>query len=187
VYAACETLGAAGLSVTSKSNKHRAIAEKVGACFVPFVVESFGGFSKHANSLVKLVSSFAEDQNPMVKKSLFRKKFVSELANSIQFGNFLITAKGIRQSSLCHPLPFSSPSHTRYIDSLTMNWAHGGRKRKKSRSKTTKLAKGVSSPPCVHATPLSTNLNKQSVSLEEKNQMQILDVASDVGAQGTTV
>ena len=60
VQAARMTLGVAKMSEASKIRKHRAAAEKVGAIFIPFVMETFGGFSNDASSIIKMVSSLTE-------------------------------------------------------------------------------------------------------------------------------
>ena len=78
------------------------------------MVTNFGVYSNEVISLVKLVTSFSEDHNCFVSRSVFGKNFVSEVSNALQYGKFLVTINIIERSRPCHPTAKHLPSKLRY-------------------------------------------------------------------------
>jgi hypothetical protein len=78
-YSVRESLGAAKQGARSKSLKFEAFSRAQGATFVPFVVETFGGFCKEAVSFISTLATFSglhsqvwtaeEIYNPAVENS----------------------------------------------------------------------------------------------------------------------
>ena len=91
-------LGAAIHGENLKIRKHKATADMVGATFVPYVVETFGGVAPQAHSLNRKIAGFAEEHSVLVKKEDFSMMIVAEVAAAVQYGNLRLTTKGYQQS-----------------------------------------------------------------------------------------
>lgn len=69
----------------------------MGAVFVPYVVETFGGFAPVAVTLNKKISTFAEEHSITENRDDFMLKSKSEIAFAVQYGNYRIATKAIQQ------------------------------------------------------------------------------------------
>ena len=56
-----QTLGAAMQAEREKKRKHKSNAERVGAIFVPYIIETYGGVAPEARTLNRIIGRFAED------------------------------------------------------------------------------------------------------------------------------
>ena len=77
----------------------------MGAVFVSYVIETFGGIAPEAQTLNKKIATFAEEHSVAESREDFQNKLKSEIAAAIQFGNFRITKKGIQQSRVALKIP----------------------------------------------------------------------------------
>ena len=60
---AMKTLGAATKAENDKKRKHEKNSQNVGAVFVPYVIETFGGIAPEAHTLNKKIAGFAEEHS----------------------------------------------------------------------------------------------------------------------------
>ena len=95
VHAERVPLGSASISKVEKIKKHRAAAENKGDVFSTLVVETFDGISKVMCWLVKLIAWFAVDNKGFVRRSVFHRKFVSEVSITLQYEFFLTSPKAL--------------------------------------------------------------------------------------------
>ena len=57
---ACKILGTASKGEKLKIKKHKQKPDDIGATFIPYLVDSFGGVGKEARVLNKIISNYAE-------------------------------------------------------------------------------------------------------------------------------
>merc|ERR1711994_119771 len=76
---AMKPLGAAMQAEKENKRKHAKNAEKVGAVFVPYVIETFGGIAPEAQKLNRKVASFAEEHSVTENRVDFQNKLKSEI------------------------------------------------------------------------------------------------------------
>ena len=78
-----------------KTSKYRKVAETESAQFVPFVLETFGGFGTQALKFVSDVASLARDNLSLAQSEPdFRGSMVRCLAISLQVGNAHVALSG---------------------------------------------------------------------------------------------
>ena len=81
-------LSAAHLRERQKVSKYRKVAEGESAIFVPFVLESWGGFGTQALKFVSDVASLARENLSLAQSEPdFRGSMVRCLAIALQVGN----------------------------------------------------------------------------------------------------
>ena len=102
---AMKPLGAAKQAEKEKKRKHEKNAEKVGAIFVPYVIETFGGIAPEAQTLNKKIATFAEEHSITENREDFQNKLKSEIAAAIQYANFRVSTKAIQQSRVALKIP----------------------------------------------------------------------------------
>jgi hypothetical protein len=81
-------LHSAVLRERQKISKYKKTAEEEHASFVPFVLETFGGFGSHATRFISDVSSLASESIVLAQSDPdFRGSLVRTLAIALQVGN----------------------------------------------------------------------------------------------------
>ena len=92
-------LSAAHSRETAKISKYRKVAEAESALFVPFVLETFGGFGTQALKFVSDVTSLAKENLSLGQaESDFRGSMVRCLAIALQKGNAHVALSGALSS-----------------------------------------------------------------------------------------
>jgi hypothetical protein len=102
-YSAREPLGAADAYAKHKIRKYSAQAEREGATFVPFIVETFGGFCKQATELVKAIAKYAHLNSAVWSSAAtltgLRTEIHAELfAGNLQIANYELSRAHSRPS-----------------------------------------------------------------------------------------
>ena len=115
---AMKSLGAAKQAEKEKKRKHGKNAENVGAVFVPYVVETFGGIAPEAETLNKKISTFAEEHSITENREDFLQKLKSEIASAVQYGNYRIATKAIQQSKVALKIPQKNSSVEEFLSDL---------------------------------------------------------------------
>ena len=88
-------LFAAHTRETAKTSKYRKVAETESAFFVPFVLESFGGFGTQALKFVSDVASLAKENLSLAQSEPdFRGSMVRSIAIALQAGNAHVALSG---------------------------------------------------------------------------------------------
>ena len=88
-------LYAAHVRETAKSSKYKKVAESESAIFVPFVLETFGGFGTQALKFVSDVASMARENLSLAQSEPdFRGSLVRCLAIALQVGNAHVALSG---------------------------------------------------------------------------------------------
>ena len=81
---AMKSLGSSAVGEEEKIKKHKLKANKVGAVFVPYVVESFGGIGKEAEAFNKIVADFGEQYNSQYSRDELLDHISYKVAEAIQ-------------------------------------------------------------------------------------------------------
>lgn len=97
--AALKILGASLEAERAKKRKHKKNAEKVGAVFVPYVVETYGGVTPEAQTFNHILAKYAEDLSTTETKDEFTQKLESEIAVAIQQGNYKMITNAAQQTA----------------------------------------------------------------------------------------
>ena len=111
-------LGASIEAEKKKSKKHKANAEKVGAIFLPYILESLGGIAPQARSLNMQIIRYAEDQKEIDDRDVFLAALKSEIAIAVQFGCWKMTTLGVQQSRVAKFIPNPGPKMDDFVDTL---------------------------------------------------------------------
>jgi hypothetical protein len=91
-------LGAATQMETLKTRRYTQLARHEQATFVPFVVETFGGFGREARQFCTLLSRFAEGASEIYTRTDVLLGLRADIAHAIQRGNADIVRVGMQRS-----------------------------------------------------------------------------------------
>ena len=92
-------LGAAVARENVKNAKYKAECEKVGAVFVPFVMETYGGISRTARGFINLVSVWSKDNSIIDDGIKLTTEFYQTASCAVQRGNASIAHFGLVKSA----------------------------------------------------------------------------------------
>ena len=81
-----------------KRKKHEAKAKAEGAVFVPYVIETYGGVGKEANTFNKIIADFGEQYNSPYSRDELLDHITFSVARAVQIGNHQIIDKGFQQA-----------------------------------------------------------------------------------------
>lgn len=95
---AMKALGAATKCEEDKIKKHQEKANKLGAVFVPYVIESFGAFGKEADAFNKIIADFGVHYNSTMPRDELLDFIIYKVAEAIQLGNHMIVEKGFQNA-----------------------------------------------------------------------------------------
>ena len=93
-------LGAANARDQVKMTKYEEECNKIGVKFVPFVVETYGGFSRKAIDFINQVACWAKENSIFDNTNLLVDEFYKAASCSIQRGNASMTHFGIVKSAI---------------------------------------------------------------------------------------
>ena len=91
-------LGAANAVARWKSSRYAPMAHHESASFIPFVVETFGGFCDQAISLMKSISSYADSNSPSLTKNEVLLGIRSSVQSCLFEGNLRIANEELMAS-----------------------------------------------------------------------------------------
>ena len=69
------------------------IANKRGAVFVPYVIESYGAVGKETDAFNRILANFGEEFNSPYSREEFLEYITFSVANAVQTGNHIIVEK----------------------------------------------------------------------------------------------
>ena len=109
VAVACQgSLRAASVAAQEKKRQYGAMASAEGAEFVPFVVETFGGFGKEARDFISDVAKFASVTSQVWSASETRHLIRAEVHRALFEGNLRVANAVLQQSN---PIRYASGRH----------------------------------------------------------------------------
>jgi hypothetical protein len=93
--AAARPLGAAESRERSKMNEYEQKARQEGLAFLPFVMETYGAFGKHASSILdELATEVAQNGVHQIGGMKFSIFAIRALSVCLQWGNAMLLLKG---------------------------------------------------------------------------------------------
>ena len=107
-------LAAARAQVAIKQAKYDALCEAENATFIPFVVETFGGFCKEAKAFVNKLARHAELASNVWSSTEIRNRAITQVQSQLFLGNLRLAntelSKSFRAPPLRSRINFSTPS-----------------------------------------------------------------------------
>jgi hypothetical protein len=90
VHRAQSLLGAAQRAEKKKNDKYLEKSTEVGAKFVPFVFETFGGLGKQAREFLRTIALFAHENSFIISPHEIMTSLRNSIACALQKGNAMI-------------------------------------------------------------------------------------------------
>jgi hypothetical protein len=95
--AAQEQLFVAKEAEKRKETRHKPTADRIGAAFSAFAVESYGAFGPQAAALVDRIAAYADTTSKWASVAV-RSNLINAVAVAVQKGNAIILASGLQRS-----------------------------------------------------------------------------------------